>query len=67
MSTVVARIALRWFAAVLVTYGYLTSDLGEMLGGDEDVAAVFEMIVGALLGFIAEGWYYLAKRYGWPT
>jgi hypothetical protein len=67
MSAPLARIALRWLSALLVTYGYLSSDIGEMLGGDEDAAAIVEMALGAVIGLATEGWYALAKRYGWPT
>jgi hypothetical protein len=67
MTAVVARIILRYAAATLVAYGVLTSDLGEMLGGDEDAAAAVEIALGAVLGMVTEGWYYVAKRYGWST
>jgi hypothetical protein len=67
MTAVVSRIILRYVAAALVAYGVLTSDLGEMLGGDEDAAAAVEIALGAVLGMVTEGWYYIAKRYGWST
>lgn len=67
MTAVVARIILRYVAAALVTYGVLSSDLGDTFGADADVAVALEVMLGALLGLATEGWYYLAKRVGGAT
>jgi hypothetical protein len=67
MTAVVARIALRYIAGVLVGYGYLSSDLGSMLGDDPDVAGVVEMALGVVISAATELGYYAAKRYGWTT
>ena len=64
MSSVLIRIALRWIAGALVSHGLL----GEGMTGlfdDPDIAMVVETGIGVAIGAIAEGWYYLANRFGW--
>ena len=55
------RIALRYFAGMLVTAGYITPDEATFLLTDPDVM----MIVGAGIGALTEFWYIVADRYGW--
>jgi hypothetical protein len=61
MTAVIARIALRYAAAALVTRGLLSPDDGNTLMNDPDVL----MLLGAGLGAISEGWYWLAHKFGW--
>lgn len=67
MIGIVSRILLRYLAAALVARGALSSDLGAVLAGDADVLAVVTAAVGVVLGAAVEGWYYLARRFGWAT
>lgn len=58
-----ARIVLRYVAAIMVAYGYLTPEAGAQVSLDPDLA----VIIGALLGLAVEGCYALAHRWGWST
>jgi hypothetical protein len=59
------RIALRYLAAYLVARGLLTEGDGSMLSSDPDLAMLLETGVGFASGAIAEGWYMLARKFGW--
>lgn len=61
MTSVLIRIGLRYGAAYLVARGLLSPEDGATLATDPDV----QMLVGAAMGAAAEGWYYLARRFGW--
>jgi hypothetical protein len=61
MTAVIIRIALRYGAAYLVARGFLSADDGATLATDPDV----QMLVGAGLGAVAEGWWMLARKFGW--
>lgn len=63
MVAVVARIALRYAAAALVTAGLLDVDLGSQLGADPDIL----ILVGGGIGLVVEMAYAAAKRLGWAT
>lgn len=60
------RIGLRWLAGALIAAGYLTPDSSSLFGDPELVSAVAYGL-GALCGVIAEGWYALARHFGWGT
>lgn len=61
MTSVLIRIALRYGAAYLVARGLLTDEAGATIATDPDV----QMMIGVGMGSVAEGWYYLARRFGW--
>jgi len=61
MAMVLARIALRYGAAALVTYGMLSPSAGNSLASDPDI----QVLIGMALGLMAEGWYFVARRRGW--
>lgn len=63
MSAVIARIALRYLAAAMVTAGYLSPELSDQIGADPDLI----MAVGAGIAAGTEGLYAIAKRLGWAT
>jgi len=63
MTAVLARIALRYLAAALVTAGYLDSDLGQQIGADPDIL----ILVGGAIGLAVEMAYAAARRLGWAT
>jgi hypothetical protein len=67
MTAVVVRIALRYIAGFLVAKGLVTTDLGAGLASDPDVLNVMTILAGFVLGGIAEGFYWLARRFGWGT
>lgn len=64
MSTVVIRIALRYVAAALVSHGLLSADMTDF-SYDPDIAEAIQVGIGAVVAAAAEGWYYLAHRFGW--
>jgi len=63
MTAVLARIALRYLAAALVTAGYLDADLGNQIGADPDLL----ILIGGAIGLAVEMAYAAAKRLGWAT
>ncbi len=63
MTPVLARIALRYIAASLVTAGYLDSDVANQIGVDPDLL----MLAGIAIGGAVEGLYAVAKKLGWRT
>lgn len=61
MTSVIIRIALRYGAGYLVLKGLLSPEDASTLATDQDV----QMVVGMAAGAIAEGWYFLARKFGW--
>lgn len=55
------RILLRYGASFLVAKGWFTADDAASFVTDPDV----EMLVGAAVVALVEGWYVLARKYGW--
>lgn len=66
MTAVLIRIGLRWLAGALVTYGWLAPDDVGIIA-DPELVSYLSMGVGMALGAVAEGWYYVARRFGWST
>ena len=67
MNGPLTRVLLRYGVGALVTHGLLSGSLGHMISNDPDVAMLAEVLVGGVVSFIVEGYYVLAKKYGWPT
>lgn len=67
MTAVIARIALRYLAGFLVAKGLLAPDVGGGLATDPDVLNVVSTVAGLAIAAASEGWYFLAKRFGWGT
>ncbi|MFK0382686.1 hypothetical protein [Agrobacterium sp. NPDC090273] len=65
MTLVFIRILLRYIAAVLVTQGLIAPELGDLMSADPDIAMALQILIGALIAALAEGWYMLAHRFGW--
>lgn len=65
--TVFIRIGLRYVAALLIARGFLDPALGNALAADADVLQALHILAGAVAALAAEGWYWLAKRFGWAT
>jgi hypothetical protein len=61
MTSVIIRIGLRYGAGYLVLKGLLSPDDASTLATDQDV----QMIVGVAVGAVTEGWYFLARKFGW--
>lgn len=61
MTSVIVRIGLRYGAGYLVLHGLLSAEDGATLSTDPDV----QMLVGAAIGAATEGWYLLARKFGW--
>jgi hypothetical protein len=62
--TVFVRIVLRIIAGFLAGKGF--ADATE-LANDAEFVGLVEMGLSGLLLAVSEGWYYLAKRFGWKT
>lgn len=63
--TVFIRILLRVIAGVLIGRG-VNVDVANVLT-DPDIAIGVEVLFGAAVWGLSEGWYLLAKRMGWRT
>lgn len=66
MTATIIRIVLRYAAAFLVAKGLIDPSLGG-ISTDPDVIASVEAVIGLIMAGIAEGWFILAKRFGWKT
>ena len=58
-----SRIFLRYASAALVTWGVLSPSVGSTMATDPDLLAV----IGFVMGFTAEMYYWAAKRWDWET
>ena len=67
VSGALARILLRYGAGVLIAKGVLPDDFGHSIIDDPDLTNILTTALGALLAVLSEGWYWLAKRFGWST
>lgn len=65
MLSVVIRIGLRYGAGVLVARGLIGSDDASAFSTDPDIQMALETGAGLALSAAAEGWYWLAHRFGW--
>lgn len=65
MAAVYIRILLRYLAPLLIAKGILSPELGSLLTNDPDVAQMIQVGAGLACGIVAEGWYVLARKFGW--
>lgn len=65
MIPVLIRIVLRYAAGALVLKGFIPEDVGHQIATDADILNVLEVTAGLGLGAVAEGWYWLARKFGW--
>lgn len=63
--SVAVRIFLRWAAGFLIAKGIFSESDANLITSDPELAAMIEMGVGMALGAISEGWYVLARKFGW--
>lgn len=67
MNPALARILLRYGAGMLAAVGVLSDDVAATLAVDPDVLGIVSTILGLAMAAASEGWYALAKRFGWKT
>jgi hypothetical protein len=65
MTAIIVRIALRYFAGILVARGLLSADDGGAFSADPELQMLIETGAGVAIGAITEGWYYMARKFGW--
>lgn len=65
MTGVIIRIALRYGAGVLVARGLLGADDAASFSTDPELQQLLEAGAGVAIGAVAEGWYWLAHKFGW--
>lgn len=65
MTGVIIRILLRYASGALVAKGLLSAEDGASFATDPDIAQVLEVAAGMAIGAATEGWYYLARKFGW--
>jgi len=65
MTAVIVRIALRYFAGILVARGLLSADDGGTFSADPDIQMLVETGAGLAIGAATEGWYWMARKFGW--
>jgi hypothetical protein len=63
----ISRIILRYLVGALVAYNVITADHGSIVSTDPDLATLLEVGLSAVPGVAMEVWYWMAKRFGWPT
>lgn len=67
MNGAITRIILRYGVGALVGAGWLSSELGNHLTSDPDIAVLVDYAGLAVGAAVVEGWYWLAKKWGWAT
>jgi len=65
MTGVIIRILLRYASGALVAKGLLSAEDGANFATDPDIVQVLEVAAGMAIGAATEGWYYLARKFGW--
>jgi hypothetical protein len=65
MTAVIVRIALRYFAGILVARGLLSAGDGSNFAADPDLQMLIETGAGLAIGAVAEFWYWAAHKFGW--
>lgn len=63
----IIRIALRYATFPLLYYGVITEHEASDLIADPEIAQWVSLGLGIAAPIVSEGWYWLAKRFGWRT
>lgn len=63
----IARILLRYATFPLLAVGLILPEEQQNIIGDPDIVGWVSTALGMLAPVVAEGWYWLAKRWGWKT
>jgi hypothetical protein len=66
MTGLLVRLALRYLSGALIMLGLSDAD-AQFIAADPAVISGITIAAGTVLGFTAEAWYGLAKRFGWKT
>lgn len=67
MMEVFIRLLMRYIAGSLLAKGLIDAAMAHQLATDQEVIAALQIIIAFAFGAVAEGWYYLAKKFGWRT
>lgn len=67
MLAPLARVILRYVAGALLGAGVSVGAAGYVLADDPDLVMLVSIGLSFLIGAASEGFYYLAKKYGWRT
>lgn len=62
-----ARIALRYGCTWALAKGWIAPEVSSMLSADPEVLGYVEAGMMAACVGVVEGWYWLAKKFGWAT
>ncbi|RWN33419.1 hypothetical protein [Mesorhizobium sp.] len=65
MVSVLVRIALRYGAGFLAAKGILSAEDGAGFAADPDLQMLLETGAALVIGSVAEGWYWMARKMGW--
>jgi hypothetical protein len=63
----IARIVLRYLIGMGTAYAWITPEVGEEIVRDPEMQLLIETALGAVAVSLVEGFYVLAKRFGWAT
>ena len=61
----IIRIFLRYMTAPLLYFGLINANEASDLIADPEIAQWVSLAAGAIAPFVAEGWYWLARKWGW--
>ncbi len=67
MLAPLVRVLLRYVAGFLAGYGIAVNAAGYVLADDPDVVFLVSCALSGIIGAAIEGFYALAKKYGWST
>jgi|GEM_PF-1141547 len=67
INPAIPRIALRYAAGALVTYGIVSDETAQVIQNDPVISGAVATGLGIVVGVATEAAYGLAKRLGWRT
>lgn len=67
MTSLIARIALRYIIGMAVMWALISAEVGEEFVRDEKMQMAIEGFIGSVMVAAVEGWTFLARKWGWKT
>ena len=65
--TVYVRILLYILTGYMLDAGWISAEIKSILTTDPEIAAGVQVILASVVGAVALGWRWVAKRLGWST
>lgn len=63
----IIRIALRYATFPLLAFGLILPEEQQAIIADPEIVGWISTALGIAAPFVAEGWYWIARKFGWAT